>query len=368
MARLSKTQDRARREIVDLSRRGLPLDRLGKGIVDALSRAIPNDGYRLLGIDPSTLLVNRVIAASDNDGWARAEWLREVYLRSGDLFYVEIHEMMRLGLTAVAMHERQDLCWGFPREVLDRLNPRAHREAFHELRSPIGGTLFGCFASRGRWVAALQFYRRDAGSPFRRTDVAFLRLMCQSIGEALMQAIRSATLHEASNSPGAPGSSGVIVLDLQGRPTFETPAGEAWRRALSDSGDHLPSAVLAAAASARANGDSGVVLAHSDLGPVRVEVSDGGQEGSLAVVITPQRIESPPPVPLAWDLTPAEQRVAELALRGLDNAAIASRLFVGEETVRTHLGNVYEKLNIRGRNQLLARYFAATFADVDLGS
>lgn len=368
MARLSKSQERARREILDLGPRNLPLDQLGNGIVCALNRAIPSDGYRLLGIDPSTLLVNRVIAASDNDGWARAEWLHEVYLRSGDLFYVEIHEMMRLGLTAVAMHERQEYCWGFPRDVLERLNPRAHREAFHELRSPVGGTLFGCFASRRRWVAALQFYRRDPGSPFRRTDVAFLRLMSLAIGEALMRAIRLTLEREQANRSEAPAPSGVIIIDHNGHPTFETPAGEAWRQALSDSGDHLPGAMLAAAASARTNGDSGAVLANSVHGPVRIEVSDAGQDGSLAVVITPQRIDSPPPVPLTWDLTPAEQRVAELALRGLDNATIADRLFISEETVRTHLGHVYEKLNIRGRNQLMACYFATTFAGVDLGT
>ena len=360
MARLSKSQDMVRREIVDLGSRRQPLECLGRGIVEALGRTIPTDGFRLLGIDPSTLLVNRVIAASDNDGWARSEWLREIYLRSGDFFYVEIHEMMRLGLTAVAMHERQEHCWGFPREVLAWLEPSHHHEKFHELRSPVGGTLFGCFAARGRWVAALQFYRREAGQPFRRTDVAFLRLMSPTIGEMLMQALYLAPLREQSNGTELPEASGVIILDRQGRTSFQTLAGAGWRQALSDSGEHLPGAVLAAAASARAHGGAGVVLAHTDYGPVRVEAAEAGDDGSLAVVIAPERARQAPVLPLSWELTPSEQQVAELALRGLDNPAIAARLFISPETVRTHLRHIYEKLGIRGRNQLLARYFEST--------
>ncbi|MGH9176394.1 MAG: hypothetical protein ACRD1H_18640 [Vicinamibacterales bacterium] len=73
---------------------------------------MPNDGFRLFEVDPATLLVNRLLAASDNDGWARREWLREVYLAADQLPYVELPTLMRLRLPVVASQPRQSECWG----------------------------------------------------------------------------------------------------------------------------------------------------------------------------------------------------------------------------------------------------------------
>ena len=51
-------------------------------------------------------------------------------------------------------------------------------------------------------------------------------------------------------------------------------------------------------------------------------------------------------------LTPAEQRIADLAATGLSNRQIAAHLGVSETTVETHLGHVYQKLGITSRRQL----------------
>ena len=54
-----------------------------------------------------------------------------------------------------------------------------------------------------------------------------------------------------------------------------------------------------------------------------------------------------------WDsLTPAERDVADLAVEGLANAQIAERLFISTNTVKTHLRQVYAKLDITSRAQL----------------
>lgn len=56
-----------------------------------------------------------------------------------------------------------------------------------------------------------------------------------------------------------------------------------------------------------------------------------------------------------WDgLTPTERQAAELAIAGLTNADIAERLFIGRETVKTHLSNVYAKVGVANRTQLVA--------------
>jgi ATP/maltotriose-dependent transcriptional regulator MalT len=51
-------------------------------------------------------------------------------------------------------------------------------------------------------------------------------------------------------------------------------------------------------------------------------------------------------------LSYAERRVADLVLRGMNNAEVAATLLISKRTVDTHLGRIYRKLNIRSRSKL----------------
>ena len=55
------------------------------------------------------------------------------------------------------------------------------------------------------------------------------------------------------------------------------------------------------------------------------------------------------------ELTPQEERVAQAAAAGRQNAELAQQLSVSVNTIETHLRHIYAKLGIRSRSELAAR-------------
>lgn len=53
------------------------------------------------------------------------------------------------------------------------------------------------------------------------------------------------------------------------------------------------------------------------------------------------------------DLTNREIEVSELVVMGLSNKEIGNQLFITERTVKAHLVNIYSKLELRSRAQLI---------------
>jgi DNA-binding CsgD family transcriptional regulator len=59
--------------------------------------------------------------------------------------------------------------------------------------------------------------------------------------------------------------------------------------------------------------------------------------------------------PSGSELTPAEQRIAELVARGLTNREVAQELMIATHTVETALTRIYQKLRVRSRTELANR-------------
>ena len=83
-----------------------------------------------------------------------------------------------------------------------------------------------------------------------------------------------------------------------------------------------------------------------------------GQPGQAVIVIEPTRAEE-----VAWlnvaayGLSPREEEVVKFVARGLSTAQISQTLFISEYTVQNHLSNVFEKVGLRSRRELVKRLF-----------
>lgn len=61
-----------------------------------------------------------------------------------------------------------------------------------------------------------------------------------------------------------------------------------------------------------------------------------------------------------YDLTPREVQIAELVCQGLRQGNIAGRLNIQPGTVKTHIRNIYRKVKVRNKMNMLLRFVSET--------
>ncbi len=71
------------------------------------------------------------------------------------------------------------------------------------------------------------------------------------------------------------------------------------------------------------------------------------------------------PLPATGSLTSREREVVELLSRGLSNKEIARRLYIEVPTVKNHVHNILEKLDVRRRGEVVTRLGPRGIADPD---
>jgi len=364
MARLSKMQEQTRLQMLQLESLSLLPEAASSRILAALRRSIPYDESVLFGVDPSSLLFNRILAFTGTMGvWL--DWLQWVYLAREPFAELTFPGLMQANLTTIAIHDYPQTSLGIPTQTLDRVlavcTPKEWHHIYHDNLTPVSGTLRTSFAAKGRWIAAMELGRRESRQAFRPTEVSFMRSLAPLIGRILQAAYE----RERALKTGAVGAdvSGILVLGANQQEQFCNPAAEEWIRRLGDQDTQregkFPIAVWAAIARLNANHGKPDRALHvwTSAGNLRIEASRSERDGSTAIVFTPERPPMPPDIPIHWQLTPQERQVVGLLFQGLSNAQIAAALVVSETTIESHLSHVYEKLSVHSRRELLASLF-----------
>lgn len=111
-------------------------------------------------------------------------------------------------------------------------------------------------------------------------------------------------------------------------------------------------------------GASGYLLKNTELPGIKqslLELHNGGAPMSPAVArkvighFKPQANDRQPEEQILESLTPREQQVVDALVDGLAYKQVAARLEISLETVRHHIKNIYSKLQVNSKAQVIAR-------------
>jgi DNA-binding CsgD family transcriptional regulator len=178
---------------------------------------------------------------------------------------------------------------------------------------------------------------RERGGPdFNPREVALLRRIAPHLGAGLKAAVLRSQASLEANGDGVPG---VLILDHQGEVLHYTQAAERW---LQDLGDLGPGWWLT-------------------LHAAMSESQHLNSPGEIVIVIEPAGSKE-----MAWlntatyGLSPREEEVVEFVVRGSSTRQISQALYVTEDTVQKHLQNVFEKVGVRSRRELVKRLYLNT--------
>lgn len=221
-----------------------------------------------------------------------------------------------------------------------------------------------CRDGHGCW-GWIELYRDSADRAFDEAELALLETVSPAVGSAL----RQHAMQPPNGDLVEPGPPGTIVLDRDLRPVSWTSGARAWIDALPSAQlfagwGMLPSVVYPTAVLARSGSDDARALVQTVDGrwiTIEAAALEGEREGEVAVSLRPATPgETFDLLCRVYALTRREREIVSLLVGGLDTRAIAERLFISPHTVQDHLKQVFTKIGIHSRRELLARLSAAS--------
>jgi DNA-binding CsgD family transcriptional regulator len=354
-------EERAFSEVARLCRAGLDGPELLRATIERLRRVVPFEAYCASTVDPASGLVTRSLA-EEMGGAEEAEIFFERLYFEYDLN--QFKKMARDGRPVALLSEAAG-------GRLER-SPR-HRE----LLGPLGlaHELRAVFATGGRMWGAMDLIREKGRPDFEPRHVALLRRLASPVGAGLRAAALRA---QTAAKPDGADSPGVLTLDRSGRVVQHTPAAERWLRDLDDlepgwrEWTGLPPAVRMVSGALKRAPSPGPDGDLNSVPRLRVRGRSGRWltlHGSLTEA-TPDRpaetvivVEPAKPEEVAWlnvaayGLSAREKEVIQHVVRGASTREISQALHISEYTVQNHLSNVFAKVGVRSRKELVRRLF-----------
>jgi DNA-binding CsgD family transcriptional regulator len=204
-------------------------------------------------------------------------------------------------------------------------------------------------------------HRSTAAAGFSERDVAVVRRIAPHVAEGLRLA--HVIEHPGEGTPRT--DAGIVLLDDQLQLVSMNAAAEHWFAAISDSlwptSFELPVPVYTVAARLDQDGDDAarpevrVRTGAGDWALIHAYRMTGPSGRQTAVVIEPASSQQLTSILLAArGLTPAQERIAALVLRGLPTREISAAAHVSPHTVQEHLKAIFDKFGVRSRRELVS--------------
>jgi DNA-binding CsgD family transcriptional regulator len=354
--------EKAFSEIKRLAAANLEGPELLRRVAERLHKAMPFEAYCASTVDPASRLITYGIAegmGGEEDGDSGNVYLDRIYFEE-DLPVMA--EMLRKRRTVQLLSETT-------KGTLER------SLRYRELLKPngFGYELGGAFVDGNLW-GGMDLIREEGDPDFDGAEAALVKRIAPHVGAGLKAAALRARAATEQDAPEVPG---VLTIDRSGSVVSHTPSAEHWLRELENLGprwrhESLPLAVRMVHGALRHALSPGSDSEHNLIPRVRVRgrsgrwlalhgsltESSGGRPGETVIVIGPARPEEVAWLTLAaYGLSPREEEVVELVVRGYTNRRISQTLFISEHTVQRHLSNIFEKVGVRTRKNLLKRLY-----------
>jgi DNA-binding CsgD family transcriptional regulator len=352
-------------EIKRLCLMGLDPMTLRKRVTERLGRAVPYEGYVAFTMDPSNGLITHAIVEEMGNERTTRLFLEHVLFEDDIL---EFNWMMRNRLPVGLLSEATG-------------GKLEHALRYRELIGPagFGYELRGAFSTGATELwGGLCLAREKGRSDFDARAVAFIRRVAPHLGAGLRAATLQQELHDDQDSDDA---AGVLVLDQWGIVVQHNAAAERRLQELGDLGagwrvgEGLPAPIwtvlgalrralkpetyrdLNSSPHLRVRARSGRWLT---LQASRTEPSPGRPAESVVIIAPAGPKEVLRLTAIGYGLSPREQEVVDLAVRGASTKEISQALYISEYTVKDHLKHIFGKVGVRGRRALVKQLYLDT--------
>ncbi len=351
-------------EVKRLCYAGLDAATLRARVLERLQSAVPFEGYVAFTMDPSSGLITHMLAQEMGGE------------REGRLFLE--HVCFEDHILEFNWMVRNRLAVGLLSEATGGKLERALR--YRELLGPlgIGYELRGAFTTGTHLWGGLCLSREKGRPDFEAREVTFIHRIAPHVGAGLRAATLQQELHDDQDSDEA---AGVLVLDQRGMVVQHNAAAQRWLYELGNlgarwrEGEGLPAPVWQVLGALRKALNAETDRDLNSTPQLRVR-GRSGRWLTLQASQTEPSLSRPPEsvliiapagpkqilglTTIGYGLSPREQEVVDLVVRGVSTKQISQALTISEYTVKDHLANIFEKVGVRGRRELVKRLYLNT--------